>query len=272
MKTRRTDATLDVTLRVGDGAVKLLQLKELSTQLQRTLAAVASHLADDRASGVDFEVIDASIGSLALGLRAVAEEGAAVTPEQVMATFTEDIAQIRQQSYRPGLTSGLTKQYRALVTCLSGEGAVVEYAHGPREPVIIDDSFRRGFDIALKERIAEDTSVVGYLDAVNAHRTPYTFYLYPKLEDIDRVECRFPAEMVGTVAGLLKQTVKVEGTGHFAPVGIYPLRIDVDHAPLRLAWNPDTLRSFVGSLKLVPDGVSATDYLERNREAAGFAD
>ena len=233
---------------------------------------MASHLADDRASGIDFEIVEAGIGSLSLGLRAVAEEGAPVAPEQVIATFTEDIAHIRQQSYRPGLTTGLTKQYRALVTCLSGEGAVVEYVHGKHERVVIDDSFRKGFEIALKERIAEDTSVVGYLDAVNAHKTPYTFYLYPKLEDIDRVECRFPAEMVGIVAGLLKHTVKVEGTGHFAPVGIYPLRIDVERAPLQLAWNPEVLRSFVGTLALVPDGVSAADYLQRNREAAGIAD
>jgi hypothetical protein len=226
----RTGATLDVKLQIGEGAVKLVQLKELSTQLQRALAAVANNLADSTTSGIDFEIVEAGVGSLSLGLRAVAEEGATLEPERVIATFTEDLARIRQQEYRPDLTTGLTRHYRALVTCLSGVGAVVEYGRGSKR-VVVDEAFRRGFEIALKERVAEDVSVVGYLDAVNAHRAPYTFYLYPKLEDIERVECRFAAELLQAVAGLLKKTVKVEGTGHFAPVGIYPLRIDVDREP-----------------------------------------
>lgn len=251
--------------------MKLAQLKELSTLLQRTLAAVASHLADSATPGIDFEIVEAGVGSLSLGLRAVAEEGATIEPERVVATFTEDLAQIRQQSYRPDLTTGLTKHYRALVTSMGGTGAVVEYGRG-KERVVVDDAFRKGFEVALKERIAEDVSVVGYLDAVNVHKVPYTFYLYPKLEDIERVECRFPAEMLQAVAVLLKKTVKVEGTGHFAPVGIYPLRIDVNRELRPLTWDPDVLRSFVGKLALVPEGVSASDYLQRNREAAGFAD
>src|SRR6185295_7198712 len=103
MNPRAAGATLDVKLRVGGGAVKLVQLKELSTQLQRTLAALANHLADSSTPGVDFEIVEAGIGSLSLSLRAVAEEGAAIQPEQVITTFTEDLAQIRQRSYRPDL-------------------------------------------------------------------------------------------------------------------------------------------------------------------------
>jgi transposase len=212
MKPRGAGATLDVKLQVGEGAVKLAQLKELSTQLQRVLAAVASHLAESTTPGIDFEIVEAGVGSLTLGLRAVAEEGATLEPERVITTFTEDLAHIRQQDYRPDLTTGLTKHYRALVTCLGGEGAVVEYSRGNKR-VVVDDAFRKGFEIALKERVAEDVSVVGYLDAVNAHRAPYTFYLYPKLEDIERVECRFAAEMLQAVAALLRKTVKVEGHG-----------------------------------------------------------
>jgi hypothetical protein len=271
MKPGRDGATLDVKLQVGQGPVKLGQLKELSTHLQRTLAAVASHLADSTTPGIDFEIVHAAVGSLSLEVRAVAEEGATIEPERVISTFTEDLVRIRRQSYRPDLTTGLTKQYRTLVTSLRGTGAVVEYAAGG-ERVIVDDAFRQGFEVALKERIAEDVSVVGYLDAVNAHKVPYTFYLYPKLEDIDRVECRFSEALLPVVAGLLKQTVKVEGTGHFAPVGIYPVRIDVDREPRHLAWDPGVLRSFVGGLALVPQGVSLADYLQRNREAAGLAD
>ena len=263
-------AALEVKLRVGEGAVRLGQLKELTEKLQRTLVALAGQLAGTPEAGIDFEIVTAAVGSLSLGLRAVADEGAAVDPERVVSTFTADLRDIREQSYRPDLTPGLTRRYRALVTCLKDEGAVVEYRGGD-QVVLVDALFRQGFDVALKERVAEDVSVVGYLDAVNAHRAPYAFYLYPKLEDEERVECRFAPELLGGVAELLKKTVKVEGTGHFAPVGIYPLKMDVSATPRPRAWDPAVLRGLVGKLRLVPQGMSVSDYLERNREAAGFA-
>jgi hypothetical protein len=265
------NASLDVKLRIGDRRVKLTQLKELTDRLQRTLAALASQLAAGAPAGVDFEIVQAAVGSFSLGLVAVAEDGAAVEPERVVSTFTSDLSDIRKQSYRADLTPGLTRHYRALVTYLKDLDAVVEYAHG-RDHVVVDDTFRKGFDVALKERIAEGVSVVGHLDAVNAHKAPFTFYLYPKLEEADRVECHFPPEMLRLIAELLKKTVRVAGTGHFAPVGIYPLRIEVREAPRALAWDPSILRSYVGALSLLPEGMSVGDYLERNRKAAGLAD
>jgi hypothetical protein len=265
------NASLDVKLRIGDKRVKLGQLKELTDRLQRTLAALANQLAGSATAGIDFEIVEAAVGSLSLGLVAVAEEGAAVEPEHLVSTFTSDLLDIRKQSYRPDLTPGLTRHYRALVTYLKDLGAVVEYAHG-REVVVIDDTFRKSFEVALKERVVEDVSVVGHLDAVNAHKEPFTFYLYPKLEEADRVDCHFPAEMLQLVAGLLKKTARVTGTGHFAPVGIYPLQIEAREVPRALAWDPSILRSYVRTLPLVPKGMSVSDYLERNRKAAGLAD
>jgi hypothetical protein len=172
----------------------------------------------------------------------VAAEGAPVEPEQVVSTFTSDLSDIRKQSYRADLTPGLTRHYRALVTSLKDAGAIMEYAHGT-DHVVVDDAFRRSFEVALKERVVEDISVVGHLDAVNAHKAPFTLYLYPKLEEADRVDCHFPAELLQLVADLLKKTVRVAGTGHFAPVGIYPLRIEVREAPRALSWDPSILRS-----------------------------
>lgn len=265
------NASLDVRVQVGERRVKLAQLRELTDRLQRTLAALSSQLAGGTTPGIDFEIVEAAVGSLSLGLRAVAEEGAPVDPEQLVSTFTSDLSEIRKQSYRADLTPGLTRHYRALVTSLKDVGAVVEYAHG-RDRVVIDDAFRKSFEVALKERVVEDVSVVGHLDAVNAHKAPFTFYLYPKLEEADRVDCHFPAQMLQLVAERLKKTVRVAGTGHFAPVGIYPLRIEVQEAPRALSWDPSILRSYVGTLSLVPKGMSASDYLERNRKAAGFAD
>lgn len=266
------EASLDVRLQVGEKRVKLAQLRDLSNRLQRALGALASQLAGGVAPGIDFEIVDAAVGSLSLGLHAVAEGGIGpVEPAHVVATFAEDLTQIREQTYRPGLTPGLTRHYRALVMCLKDQGAVVEYGHGSQR-VVVDDAFRSGFEVALKERVAEDVSVIGYLDVVNAHRAPFSFYLYPKLEDGDRIECHFPPPMLAAIAGLLKRTVKASGTGHFAPVGIYPSRIDVSEAPRALAWDPTLLRSQVGKLSLVPSGMSASDYLESNRKAAGIAD
>lgn len=264
-------ASLDVKLRIGDRRVRLAQLKEVTDRLQRTLSALANQLAGGATAGIDFEIVEAAVGSLSLGLVAVAEEGAAVEPEHLVSTFTSDLANIRKQSYRADLTPGLTRHYRALVTSLKDAGAVVEYVHG-RDHVVVDDAFRRGFEVALKERVAEDVSLVGHLDAVNAHRAPFTFYVYPKLEEGDRVECHFQPEMLQLVAELLKKTVRVAGTGYFAPVGIYPLRMEVREAPRALAWDPSILRSYVGTLRLVPKGMSVSDYLEGNRKAAGFAD
>jgi hypothetical protein len=264
-------ASLDVKLRIGAKRVKLAELKEVTSRLQRALAGLATQLAGQAKPGIDFEIAEAAVGSLSLGLVAVADEGAPVEPERVVSTFTSDLSSIRRQSYRADLTPGLTRHYRALVTCLKDTGAVVEYSHG-KDEVIVDDEFRRGFDVALKERVAEDVSVVGHLDAVNAHKKPFTFYLYPKLEEADRVDCHFPPEMLQLVAGLLKKTVKVAGTGYFAPIGIYPLRMDVRPEPQFLVWDPSILRSHVGTLSLVPEGMSVRDYLERNRKAAGLAD
>lgn len=264
-------ATLDVELQIGGAPVRLAHLRELSAQLHRTLAAVANHLADNAILGIDFEIVQVGVGSLSLVIRAIAEAGATVRPEVVISTFADDLIHIREQAYRADLTTGLTRQYRNLVTCLASAGAVVAYGHGAQH-VVVDAGFRQGFEAALKERVAENTSVVGYLDAVNAHKPPYTFYLYPKLEELERIECRFPIELLGKVAALLKQTVRVEGTGHFAPVGIYPLRVEVEREPRPLTWDPAVLRSFVGKLALVPEGMRVDAYLQRNREAAGFAD
>lgn len=264
-------ATLEVNLRVGDGPVKLGQLKELSDRLQRTLVALAGQLAGEPSPGIDFEIVRAGVGSLSLALRAVAQEGVALDPEEVVSTFTSDLAHIRERSYRPGLTPRLTQHYRGLVTCLKGDDAVVEYASSSAL-VIVDEAFRAGFEVALRERVAEDVSVVGYLDAINAHRAPFLFYLYPKLPEGGRIECQFAPELLEAIAGMLKKTVRVKGRGYYAPVGLYPLRLEVQDSPKALAWEPTVLRSYVGHLSLVPHGMAVSDYLQRNREAAGLAD
>jgi len=106
---------------------------------------------------------------------------------------------------------------------------------------------------------------------VNAHRQPYAFYLYPKLEEADRVECRFGTEMLGDGRGSSEETVKVEGRGTSAR-GDYPCEWTSEQR--RGLWR-GILRSCAptsASSLCLPKGMTASDYLERNRQAAGLAD
>ena len=267
------NAALDVKLRIGEGAVKLGQLRELTDNLQRTLGALASQLADTARPGIDFEIVEAAVGSLSLSLRAVAEEGAAIEPERVVATFTADLAEIRKQHYRADLTPDLTRRYRALVTCFKDMGAVVEYRYG-RDHVLVDDAFRQGF----RGRRSEGASGRGRRGRGVPRRGEWTparrigFSCTPSSSERTVWSAGSAWRCWRRSRVFLKKTVKVEGTGHFAPVGIYPLRMDVKTKPRPLTWDPALLRGYVGKLTLVPKGMTASDYLERNREAAGLAD
>ena len=114
-----------------------------------------------------------------------------------------------------------------------------------------------------------DVVVVGNLDAITVHKK-HVFFLYPKLDGAGRIECRFAAEILEQVVNLIQHTVEVSGTGHYGPVGLYPIRLDVSSTPKLLLSDDSTLRSFVGTMNLVPAGMSASQYLARNREAAGL--
>ena len=271
--TIQTPDILHVRLVAPGQHVKLAELKEVAQQLQQTLSAVETNLAHDGEAAIGYAIVEAEVGSLTLGLQPVAPEGAPVDPSEVVSIFASDLVGIRYQSYRPSLTPGLAKRYLSLVRSLSGSGTAVEYAYRDQQ-VTVDSSFRQGFEIALRERVAEDVVVTGLLEAVNAHREPFRFSLYPKLPRAEAVDCRFPREMLSAIAELLKlkAIVRVSGRGYFLPIGSYPSRLEVREQPVPMPFDPELLRSYIHRLNLVPAGLTVQEYLRRNREAAGLAE
>jgi len=269
----QTQGVLRVRLVAADEHVTLAELKGVAQQLQRTLSAVETNLAHDGEAAIGYAIVEADVGSLTLGLQPVAPEEALPDPGEVVSTFASDLVDIRHQSYRPGLTPGLARRYLSLVRSLSGSGTTVEYAYRDRQ-ITVDTSFRQGFEVALRERVAEDVVLTGVLEAVNAHREPFQFRLYPKLPGAEAVECRFSREMLPAVAELLKlkAVVRVSGRGYFLPIGSYPSRLDVSEQPVAMPFDPALLRSYIRRLSLIPAGLTVQEYLRRNREAAGLAE
>jgi len=266
---------LHVRIRHDGGPVILRELHELTKHLQSTLTAVSRDLSDLQDAHIDYEITHAETGSLALGLRPIPPDKDRIDPHRVLETFTHDIEDIQANRFRASMTPRLTQKYHSLIRTVSAEDAVVEYRY-KQCSIAVDSAFRARFDVALKERVAEDVQIVGHLDALDAHRKSYRFYLYPKFVVQGRIEwrieCRFPTALLSQIVGLIKKTVKVRGKGFFAPVGLYPLRVESTEAPVPLNCDADLLRSYVRKMNLVPSDMTVAEYLQRNREAAGFAD
>jgi hypothetical protein len=270
---RTSSGSLNVRLRTPEKRVTLAQVWRLADRFQRALSELASQLAGDSDSQVVFEVTEAKVGSLDLAVRAVALAPVAPDPDTVLATFAEDLDWIRNQRFRPGMTAALLSTYQKLVRDFTTRQETIEISYRD-QAVKIDKQYEVSLEVALKEKVASEIVIAGYLDAVLAHKPPFAFYLYPKLDQAHRIECRFPEALRAAVADVLKQrsVVRVSGTGYFGPIGIYPNRIDVDQAPERLAWNPEAFLALLGSLPIVPKGVSVADFLDRSRRALEFGE
>ncbi len=270
--TKESRELLRVKIQTNDKAVLLGDLKELSYHLQQTLNAVARNLARTDNPNISYEIVEAAMGSLNFALRAVAAKETELDPDESFDVFTSDLENIRLNNYRPAITATLIGYYRSLVRTLSKENAIVQYQYA-NKIVQIDGNFRESFNVVLKESIAEDITVSGNLDEVNAHKSQFSFNLYPKLGG-ERIMCLFPNEMLSTIADMLKRksVVQATGKGHFAPVGLYPTRLEVLSLPKELPFHPDRLRSYVHAFDLFGPDITAEEYLQRNREAAGIAD
>jgi len=259
-----------IRLRRDSALLTLAHLNTFGRELQRTLSAVARHLADSDQPGVEFPIVHAEVGSFCLQLQGLAADGT-IDPAQVFDTFLDDVSAIRRHQFRSTMTPGLAGHYRSLVRTFSDSDLLVEYAYKGRD-LLVDNAFRAAFEVALRERVVENTVIVGHLDAVSVHRAPFVFKLYPKLDPRSPVECRFPQAILAEVATHLKSLVQVRGVGFFAPVGLLPTRLEVQGSPERLRCDRVALRGYVRKLRLVPAGTTAKQYLSANRERAGFAD
>jgi hypothetical protein len=262
---------LRIEVKAGSGLLKLNDIQSFMRNLQTALDEVAQDLSKTQEHGVSYEIAEAHVGSFALTLKAVGSEFVKVNPPECLSVFSSDIKNIPQQKFRPGISSQLLRSYTSLARTLNSINATIQIQYQD-SITVIDKQFRENVRNTWKERISDNITVTGNLDAVNAHSGQYMFHLYPKLEHVGRVDCVFNRDMLSDIAELLKrkQLVKVTGRGHFGPVGMYPFKIEIDSLPTELSVNGPRLRSYVNGLEIVPKNLSASEYLQRNREAMGF--
>ena len=132
--TRGSYKNLDVFIeppRATRSFVRLDEVKTLTSHLQRTLDAVArnlNNLSETENTGIDYYIVEATIGSLGFSVQAAPTRGS-IDPDAVMATFTEDLKTIHSQRYRPTLSPDLLKSYKGLVRALSESHTQVSYGY-----------------------------------------------------------------------------------------------------------------------------------------------
>ncbi len=256
-----------------NGMATLAELKVIADQLQRTLNAVVRNLTDQDEAVVNAKITGAEIGSLRLDLRPTIAESVEADPDGVCSTLISDINDVWHHRFRPGMTPGLLHQYRTLVNALKESHIQITFDHGA-ESVTIDDGFRKRFQAATKERIAGKVDIVGRIEALNIHTKPYEIKLFPVLPGADPIVCRFEEFLLGPITDEIKRKslIIVSGTGYYAPVGLFPIRLTLATAPRRVDFNPDRLRRYVRNTNLVPQGMTASEYLTANRRAVGLED
>jgi hypothetical protein len=267
----QVNEVLKIHIDPPSGNAKLSELKVLADMVQRTLDAVARNLAKDPKAKVDADVSGATIGSLHLMIQPAIADSFAVNPDEICRTLIEDINHVEHQHYRPDMTPALLQQYKALVNMFRNSHIQVQLSHG-MDDVTIDDDFRSMFQVATKERIANKVDIIGKIEALNIHSFPYQMKLYPTPPETDYILCRFENELLDKITDVIKHKslVRVTGTGYYAPVGIYPLRIELTSAPAPLVFDMDQLRSYARNVNLVPAGMSASEFLTANRKAANL--
>lgn len=271
MSDKRSKLPLNIYLKPTQPYAKLSHLKDIGSQLQKTLNAVARNLTDNKDAYVDGDITEAVIGSLSLTLQTSVPSFVNVDPDTVCGTFLRDILDVRSQRFRPDMTPTLLQQYKTLINTLKSSHVEVKYRYADLE-ILIDDNFRRGFESASKERQAYDIEIVGRIEALNIHVEPHQFKLYPKYPNAEGILCQFSSVLLDPIADVLKrkEIVRVTGTGHFSPVGLYPLRIQLTKVPEPLTFNAEKLRSSIRQMDLVPLGMTPDEYLQSNRRATGF--
>lgn len=160
--------------------------------------------------------------------------------------------------------------YRAYTEAIRAPRNKVTYSvwYGQRS-IVVDEQIRQQVREKSENSCVPHTSVVGTIESINIHRTPYVFMLYTKVEPRQHIECRFTNdEFLPAVTDILKsrKMAEVRGTAYYAPVGIFPLRIDVEEEPLKLEYAPEDLLRYVGRLRIVPDEMTVEEYLQREWE------
>jgi len=237
------------------------EVERMAQSLRHALNALASEQREARVS-LRFEVVEASIGSLQLGVAPVDSD---ILADTLFGQFIQDIIGLKEGRFRPTMSSETLAEYRDLFKAPSSKTPVT-YVYRDSQAVI-DERARAMLEEKIISTRAYNISIIGTIESVSVHQQPYTCSLYTKLEPKQRIRCQFSAPMLYAVADALKskRMVEVIGDAEYGFVGLYPIRLIMTQPPQPVEPDMDFLRKAVRSLDIVPEGMSISDYLDRIR-------
>jgi len=212
---------------------------------------------------VVYRITDLQHGSAGITLEAVGDDEE--VPSSVVALFLDSAESLvagrvaPPQLDRPALEAfrGLAAPLRHHVTAIAVEG--------PDRRFDITRSIQDAVEGMLGDDVATFDSLSGYLDALNIHAEP-VFYLYPPT--VARgIRCFFAPSVLEKVTGALARYVTVTGEFLYHARETFPVRIDVQLFEV----NPSTdnlprLRSLIGSLPGLPEGLTSEAYVRARRD------
>jgi hypothetical protein len=128
----------------------------------------------------------------------------------------------------------------------------------------------RSVGSVIQKIMAEGTtavgSVTGFLDAVNVHGAP-RFYLYPVLSR-QKVDCRFPKEMISEVGKALTRYVAVSGVLSYGRHDAFPRRVEAeDLHVMPPADELPSLKSLRGTAPGVTGDLDSVAFVREARDA-----
>ena len=264
---------MKVVLKIGERRLDIGEASAFSEALEHALRGLARSVSKTPTPEITYEIARARVGSLHLAIQPTSRVFGPQYLGDLCKQFTSDIRDVGKASQRPDMEPDVYRNYLRMIRCLGKLDATVELSYG-RQRVVIDPQFRESVEVHRKERVSQDITIRGTVEGVDTHGKYFSFYLYPKLEAQGRVECIFVADQLPVVADMLKhrRLVSVTGTGYFGPVGLYPHRIEVSQVRQVPETSIHKAQALKRSSNIVPKGMTIQEYIQQNREAAGFGD
>lgn len=257
-----------LTIAVGPEGqqVDLSDVSQLANRLCKAIRELAREITGQETPHVDIPVVQVASGSVVMSVEPTSlGQGGERLPLAVQ--VFEDLSSIIAQAPRPTMSVNLYRAYTEVIRA-PRQGIVYSVQHGQR-CIQINDQIRQQVSEKSEQIRVPHTSIVGTIESVNIHRIPYVFMLYTKVEPRQHVECRFRDDnFLPAVTDILKSRAmaEVRGTAYYAPVGLFPLRIDVEEEPVKLEYSPPDLLRYIGRLRIVPESLTAEEYLQQEWE------
>jgi|GEM_PF-6751453 hypothetical protein len=255
------------TIQIGNlnQPVDLIHLEQLAERLRMAFREIVKEITGTGNAQVKLLVQDVQKGSIVLRVQPIIDGDGAPPAQRVARTIINDINALAEDRARYDMSANLLGQYREIVRIGEKAGAI-KFGFGEMNSYLGPEN-RIAFEAFTREQLEAGIEVVGTIETVNIHSSPWTFGLYTKL-DRQRVECRFSNEMLEGILHLVnsKTLALVKGEGHFGPVGITARSIVLSEPPVALEFDPQRLRTFRRSSSITTEGESASEAVSRVRE------